>query len=213
MLSARYIPYIKFLLIAAISVHIAYLIYGLINGGLGVNPIETLTHTTGEWGLNLLLITLAITPLRRLFHWNSLIRFRRLLGLCSFFYIFLHFMIFLVFDHFFDWLGIWQDIVKRPYIFAGMLAFVIMLPLAVTSVSSLQRRMGQYWLKLHRLVYFVGILGVLHYLWLVKADLLEPLLYALVLAVLLFVRVYFFVRKRWGRFNGRFKWWLRKPTQ
>lgn len=195
MTKASSIFWAKALVHGACALYIAYLVYGLFFGDLGPNPIETLTHLTGEWGLRLLLLTLAITPLRKLFHWNVLARFRRLLGLWSFVYIFLHLAIFLVFDHFFDWYGIVEDIIERPYITVGFVAFVLMVPLAVTSVSALQRKMGKSWLQLHRLVYLVGILGVVHYWWLVKADILVPLIYGIILAVLLLIRIGFSLKK------------------
>lgn len=199
-LSYRIIIAKTFIHVALIS-HLLSLVYGLLNRGLGVNLIETLTHVTGEWGLRLLLITLAITPIRRLLHWNSLLRFRRLLGLWSFVYISLHFLIFLVFDHYFDWLAIFEDIIDRPYISVGFAAFLLMIPLTITSVSALQRKMGRSWMRLHQLVYVVAVLAVVHFLWLVKSDLLEPLVYGAVLFVLLSVRLFFFGRKKWSRYK------------
>lgn len=187
---------VKAVLIALCCFHFMYLIFALLNQRLGENPIEALTHITGEWGLRLLIATLAITPLRRLFHWNSLARFRRLLGVCSFVYLLAHFLIFLVFDHFFDILSIVEDIVERPYITVGFLAFVGMLPLAITSLSALQRKMGKYWVQLHRLVYGIVVLAVLHYWWLVKADVLLPAIYAVIVLMLFAVRIYFFTKKK-----------------
>ncbi len=193
-----FIPWIKALVILACVLHFTYLFYAVFSERLGPNPIEVLTHTTGEWGLRLLLLTLAITPLRRLFRWNWLVSFRRLLGLCSFSYIVAHFAIFLVFDHFFDWLSMIEDIVERPYITVGFIAFVLMVPLAITSLSVLQRKMGKYWGRLHQLVYVVGLLAIVHYWWLVKADILPPLIYGTLLVLLLLVRVHYFSVKRWG---------------
>jgi sulfoxide reductase heme-binding subunit YedZ len=158
----------------------------------GANPVETLTHHTGLWGLRLLLLTLAVTPLRRLTGWNWLLRFRRMLGLFAFFYVCLHLGVYLVFDHFFDWQGIGADILKRPYITVGFLAFLLLIPLAVTSTNSMIRRLGgRRWQRLHRLVYVIGVLAVLHFAWLVKADLLQPAIYGLILAVLLGYRLAF----------------------
>jgi sulfoxide reductase heme-binding subunit YedZ len=190
------IAMIKAAIILLCGAHVGYLIFALFDGRLGANPVETLTHVTGEWGLRVLLLTLAITPLRRLFRWNSLVRFRRLLGMVSFVYVLAHVAIFLVFDHFFDMTAIIDDIVERPYITVGFLAFVGMLPLAITSLSILQRKMGKHWVSLHRMVYLVAILAVVHYWWLVKADVFLPAIYALILLLLLTVRMYFFKRKK-----------------
>jgi methionine sulfoxide reductase heme-binding subunit len=187
-------------IVLGVILHFAYLIYATANNTLGPNPIESLTHITGEWGLYFLLLSLLITPLRRLFHWNSVVRFRRLLGLCSFVYILVHFAIFLVFDHFFDWHSIISDIVERPYITVGFIAFVLMLPLAATSLNYWQRTLGKRWVTLHQLVYIVGLLAIVHYWWLVKADIFWPLVYGVVLSVLYLVRLYFFMVKRaWFR--------------
>ncbi|MGS2717157.1 sulfite oxidase heme-binding subunit YedZ [Eionea flava] len=191
----HWVFWVKFLLIGFFIGHIGYLVLGVAYDRLGANPVEALTHITGEWALYLLLLTLAITPVRRLFHWNVLSRFRRLLGVWSFVYASLHLSVFLLFDHFFDWLSIIDDIVERPYITFGFAAYVFMLPLAVTSLHFWQKRMGKAWISLHRLVYLVAVLVILHYWWLVKADVLWPLVYALLLSVLLGVRVFFRVKK------------------
>lgn len=161
---------------------------------LGVNPVETLSHRTGDWSLRFLLLTLAVTPLRRLTGWNGLQRFRRMLGLFAFFYVSLHFGVYLIFDQFFDLSAILADVVKRPYITVGFAAFVLLIPLAATSTNRMIKRLGRNWQRLHRLIYPIAILGVLHYLWLVKADLREPLIYAGVLAVLLGYRVWWWMR-------------------
>jgi len=169
---------------------------GIVNNTLGANPVESLTHQTGEWGLRFLLITLLITPLRRWFGWNYWMRFRRMLGLYSFFYVLLHFLTYLVFDHFFNIAAIIDDIIKRPYITVGFVGFLLLIPLAITSLSVLRRRLGKSWITLHRLVYVCALAGVVHFWWLVKADVLEPFIYALTLAVLLFARMYFWYQKR-----------------
>lgn len=158
-------------------------------GDLGANPVEAITHGTGEWGLRLLLITLAVTPLRRLTGWNQLIRYRRMLGLFTYFYAVLHLLTYLWLDQFFVWQDVLQDIVKRPFITVGFLAFVLMTPLALTSTNAMMRRLGRQWARLHRLVYAVAVVAVVHYWWLVKADVREPLVYALILAVLLGFRL------------------------
>lgn len=185
----------KVFIVSACLFHITYLTFGVFYDYLGANPIEALTHTTGEWGLYCLLATLAITPLRRIFRWNVLARFRRMLGLVSFFYVTLHLAIFMVFDHVFDWVSIIEDILERPYITVGVAAFLILLPLAVTSFNAFQRKMGKYWVRLHQCVYLAAILGVVHYWWLVKADIFWPFIYGMILTVLLACRVYFFSRK------------------
>lgn len=159
-------------------------------GDLGANPIETVTHFTGDWTLRFLLLTLAVTPLRRLAGWNWLISWRRLLGLSAFFYGSLHFLTWVGVDHFFDWSAITQDVVKRPYVTAGFTAFLCMLPLAVTSTRGWIRRLGKRWTQLHRLAYLAAIAGAVHYYWLVKADVRAPLAYVAVLAVLFAPRLW-----------------------
>ena len=156
---------------------------------LGANPIEEITHSTGEWALRFLLITLRATPVNRLFGWRWPIRLRRMYGLLAFFYAFLHLAIYLWLDQFFDWPEIWLDILDRPFITIGMLAFVLLLPLVATSNKAMMKRLGKRWKKLHRLAYLIPLLGVLHYWWLVKADVLEPLLYGVALLVLLMLRM------------------------
>jgi sulfoxide reductase heme-binding subunit YedZ len=190
------VSFFKWLLILLCVSHFVYLTLGTFYGWLGANPVETLTHVTGEWGLRLLWITLAVTPLRRLFHWNFLLRYRRILGVCSFVYISAHLSIFLVFDHFFDWLSIIDDIIERPYITVGFAAYVLMVPLAITSLNYWQKKMGKAWFTLHRSVYVVGGLAVIHYWWLVKADVLEPLVYAIILLALLGLRGFFSWQKK-----------------
>ncbi len=157
---------------------------------MGVNPVETLSHRTGDWSLRFLLLTLAVTPLRRLTGWNGLIKFRRMLGLFAFFYVCLHFGVYLIFDQFFDWASIVEDVAKRPYITVGFAGWLLLIPLAVTSTNGMTKRLGRNWQRLHRLVYLIGTLGVLHYLWLVKADIAEPLLYGGILGVLLGYRLW-----------------------
>jgi sulfoxide reductase heme-binding subunit YedZ len=157
---------------------------------LGANPIEKLTHVTGFWALNFLLITLAITPLRRLPGCSWLMRLRRMLGLFAFFYAALHFAIYLVLDQFFDWQAIANDILKRPYITVGFSAFVALIPLALTSNDAIIRRLGgKRWRALHRLTYPCAMAGVVHFGWLVKKDLSRPIMFALALALLLGLRV------------------------
>lgn len=176
-----------FLLCLAPALWLSWLV---LTNGLGTNPIERLTHFSGEWALRMVLIGLAITPVRRLTGWQGIARVRRMLGLFACFYATLHLSVYIVFDHFFDLAAIWRDVVKHPYILLGMSAYLLLLPLALTSTNGMMRRLGKRWKPLHRLVYLVAILGVLHFIWLVKADLREPLWYAGVLSCLLLIRVW-----------------------
>ena len=156
------------------------LVLGAINDDLGTNPVETLTHETGQWALRFLLIGLAVTPLRRLLKIAWLIKLRRMLGLFAFFYASLHFITYLWLDQFFDWYEIIVDIPKRPFITIGFVSLVLLLPLALTSTSAMQRRLGKKWLALHKLVYVIPVLVLIHFVWSLKADYSEPLSYALV---------------------------------
>ncbi|MFC5568817.1 protein-methionine-sulfoxide reductase heme-binding subunit MsrQ [Lysobacter yangpyeongensis] len=155
------------------------------SGGLGADPVAEIEHRLGLWALRLLMITLAITPLRQLTHQPVLVRFRRLLGLYAFFYATVHFAAYLVLDLRGYWTQIFEDIAKRPYITVGFTAWLLLVPLAITSTQAAIRRLGRNWARLHRLVYAVGVLAVLHFWWLVKSDIREPALYAGILAVLL----------------------------
>lgn len=174
----------------------ALLIVRAFTGGLGANPISTITLTTGDWTLHFLLITLAITPLRKLLHQPDLIRFRRMFGLFAFTYACLHFLTLIVFDHFFDIAAIMEDVYKRPFITVGFTAFVLMIPLAITSTSKMIGRLGRRWALLHRLVYFSAVLGIVHYYWLVKSDVTLPVRYAWILAVLFVARVFVWWREK-----------------
>ena len=157
---------------------------------LGANPIEYITHATGNWTLRFLLLTLSITPLRRLLNLPDLIRFRRMLGLFAFFYGCLHFLTYIWLDKFFDLHEMIADVAKRRFITAGLTGFLLMIPLAVTSTKGWIRRMGgKRWQKLHRLIYASAVAGVIHYYWLVKSDVRLPLFYAACLAILLAARV------------------------
>ena len=158
---------------------------------LTANPIEFLTHSTGTWTLVILLASLSITPLRKIKALNWIIKFRKLLGLYAFLYVCLHFTIYIVLDHFFDWARIGQDIAKRPYVTVGFAAFVMLVPLALTSNKfSIRKLTGKRWQQLHWLVYPAAICGVVHYYWLVKADITQPLIYALILMLLFSVRLF-----------------------
>jgi sulfoxide reductase heme-binding subunit YedZ len=157
--------------------------------GLGANPIEFITRSTGTWTLVGLMVTLSVTPLRRLTGRSELVRYRRMLGLFVFFYACLHFTTYIWLDQFFDPAAIVKDIIKRPFITVGFTAFVLLIPLALTSTHAMMRRLGRRWQQLHRLVYAIAMLGVIHYLWLVKKDLTDPLIYAVALALLLVLRL------------------------
>lgn len=189
MATASWIPRVKPFVFLACLIPALLLGWDAFTGGLGVNPIEDITHRTGDWALRFLLVTLAVTPLRWLAGWNGLIRFRRMIGLFAFFYAVLHFSTYLVFDHFFDLLLIIDDVAERRYVTAGFVGFVLMIPLAVTSTQGWIRRLGRRWTALHRLVYASAVAGVVHFLWLVKIDIGEPLIYAVILALLLGARL------------------------
>jgi sulfoxide reductase heme-binding subunit YedZ len=182
-----------FLLCATPTAQLAYQAY---TGDLGVNPIEYITRFTGSWALIVLIASLAITPLRRLTGRNELIKLRRMLGLFAFFYASLHFATYIGLDLFFDFRAIGKDILKRPYITVGFFAFIIMVPLAATSTAGMIRRLGKRWQQLHRLVYVAAIAGVIHFYWLVKADISRPAQYGTVLAVLLGFRLFVKWRSR-----------------
>ena len=165
------------------------LLYGFWTDDLTVNPIEYVTRELGETALRLLLASLAVTPLRILFGLGWPVTLRRLLGLFAFFYLCLHFAVWIVLDHFFDWRTMGDDIVKRPWITVGVTALLLLVPLAATSTTGMIKRLGGVaWRRLHRLVYVAAVLGVLHYIWLAKKVLVEPWVYAAVLAVLLGIR-------------------------
>jgi sulfoxide reductase heme-binding subunit YedZ len=197
---------LKVLVFAAALVPFAHLVWRGFNGDLTADPLVEITNETGIWTLRFVVITLAITPIRRLSGWNVMIRFRRMLGLFAFFYAMLHFLTYVVGDRFASldfpdgfvavstlvnlMASIWEDVAKRPYITVGFIAFVSMIPLALTSTTGWIRRLGgRNWQRLHRLVYLTGIAGVTHYWWRVKADTLHPLIYAGLVALLLGYRL------------------------
>src|SRR6185295_19702071 len=197
------ISWLKPLVFLLCLIPFGQLAYNAYTGDLGVNPIETITRFTGSWALIFLLGSLAVTPLRRLTRWNELIKFRRMLGLFAFSYALAHFSPYLGLDLFFDWAAIGKDILKRPYVTAGFTAFVLMIPLAITSTAAMIRRLGKRWQQLHRLVYLAAIGGVIHFYWLVKADIRRPAQYGAVLALLLGYRLAVKLRPRIAaRFAG-----------
>jgi sulfoxide reductase heme-binding subunit YedZ len=170
----------------------------MVASGQVVEPLEFITRGTGDWTLYMLCITLAVTPLRRLTKWNTVVRYRRMLGLFTFFYALLHFTAFLWFDHFFDLAAMWADVLKRPFITVGFLAFVLLVPLAVTSTNAMVRRLGgRRWSLLHKLVYMIAPLGILHFWWMKagKSDFAEPILMGAIVALLLGARLLWAIRR------------------
>lgn len=168
-----------------------------LHGELTANPIEFITHATGDWTLRFLVITLCVTPFRKILHLPELIRFRRMLGLFAFFYACLHFTTYIWLDKFFDLSDMWKDIAKRKFITVGFAAFLLLIPLAVTSTAGWIRRLGgKRWQLLHRLIYFSAVLGVIHYYWLVKSAVIKPLSYGAIVAVLLLWRFFAALSKR-----------------
>ncbi len=190
----------KPLLFALCLLPLAGIAWDVVHGRLGVDPVAQLEHRSGDWTLRLLLATLAVTPLRTLSKWHWLVRYRRMLGLFAFFYASVHFSIYLAIDLGGFWTQVLAEIAKKPYITVGFTAWLVMLPLALTSTRAMQRRLGRNWLRLHRLVYLAGVCGVLHYLWLVKSGntlaVSEPMLYLALLLVLLAARVPGWLRRR-----------------
>lgn len=189
-LSPRQITVLKVVVFIVCLVPLAQLGWGLWNDTLGANPVESLIRSLGRWALKFLLITLTITPLRKLTGFGWLLRFRRMFGLYAFFYAVVHWSVYLGLDQSFDWIAIAKDIIKRPFITMGMLTFTLLLPLAITSTNGMVQRMGaKNWQLLHRAVYAAGICAVLHFWWLVKLDTTWPKIYALMLALLLGARL------------------------
>jgi sulfoxide reductase heme-binding subunit YedZ len=190
-------PMLKVGVFIACLMPLAVLAGQALTHNLGANPIGEITNQTGIWTLRLLLITLAVTPLRRLTGWNRLIQLRRMLGLFAFFYGSLHFLTYIWLDQFFVIEDIIADVMERPFITVGFASFVLLIPLAVTSTTAMIKRLGgKWWQRLHRLIYAIAIGGVVHYLWLVKADIQQPLLYGGILGVLLVYRL-------WGMYGRR----------
>lgn len=184
--------FLKPLVFVAALGPVGYLVYGVLADTLGANPVDAITDETGTWTLRFLVLTLLVTPLRKWTGWNVLIRFRRMLGLFAFFYGTLHFLTYIWLDQFFALDEVAADIVKRPFITVGFTAFVLMIPLAITSTAGWIRRLGgKRWNLLHKLIYLSAICGVIHYWWLVKADITRPARYAVIVAILLAARAWF----------------------
>jgi len=200
---------VKALLFGACLLPLAYYAWGAWQDTLGANPIEVVTRGLGDWTLRFLLITLTVTPLRRFTGWHWLVRLRRMLGLFTFFYACLHLTTYLWLDQFFDWPAIAKDILKRPFITVGMSAFALLVPLAATSSNAMVRRLGgRRWQALHRAVYAIAILAVTHFWWMVKKDITEPAIYAVVLAALLGLRMWWREQERRRQLAGEY---LKKP--
>jgi methionine sulfoxide reductase heme-binding subunit len=180
----------KVVVFLACLVPLGILVWRILNSDVGANPTEFVEHATGDWTIRFLVITLAVTPLRKILRMPQLIRFRRMLGLFAFFYVCLHFSTYVGLDRFFSWPAIWDDLHKRPYIIAGFTGFVLLIPLAITSTAGWIRRLGgKRWQMLHRLIYAAAVAGVIHYYWLVKSDIRKPLLYAFLVGILLLWRL------------------------
>lgn len=174
----------------------AYLVWGIFTDNLGANPVEALTDETGIWTLRFLLLTLAITPLRKFLGWTWLTQLRRMIGLYAFFYAFLHFLVYVVFDQGLSFTYTYEDIVERPFITVGFTAFCILLALAMTSTNGWRRRLRARWNQLHSLVYLVGVLVLLHFVWLTRADYLEPAIYTGIFIFLMIPRMLDYAKKR-----------------
>jgi sulfoxide reductase heme-binding subunit YedZ len=180
----------RFYLFLTCTLPAALLVRAIATGNLGANPLETIRDTTGIWTLRFLLVTLAITPVRRLTGWHKIIQARRVIGLCAFFYAVLHFVSYVWLDQFFALDGMIDDLTKRPFIMAGYASFVVLIPLAVTSTKKwIWRLGGRKWQLLHRLIYFSAAAGVVHYFWRVKLDVQSPVIYAVLLGTLLLARL------------------------
>jgi methionine sulfoxide reductase heme-binding subunit len=192
----RQLATIKAALFALCLVPFAHLVWGVAYKALGANPVEAVTHSTGWWTLFLICATLAVTPLRRATGANWLLKLRRMLGVFAFFYAALHFTTYVWLDQWFDLAAMAKDVLKRPYITVGFTAFLLLIPLAATSTDAMQRRLGRSWQRVHRFVYLIAVFGVLHFWWLVKRDVTEPAVFALALAGLLGVRLYWSLRRR-----------------
>ena len=196
--------WIKLPVFALCLVPLGKLAWRAIHQDLTANPIEYITHQTGDWTLIFVVITLAVTPARKLLRMPELIRFRRMLGLFAFFYGFLHFSTWIGLDKFFDWAEMLHDVRKRTFITAGFTGFALMIPLALTSTAGWIRRLGgKRWLALHRLIYVTAIAGVVHYYWLVKSDVRKPLFYGALVVLLLALRVGFWLVARRGKPTGK----------
>jgi methionine sulfoxide reductase heme-binding subunit len=197
LLSSKWTKVILFILCL---VPLGILIWRAVHADLGANPVEFVQHATGDWTLRFLIITLSITPLRKILNLPELIRFRRMLGLFAFFYVCLHFLTYIGPDQSFNLASMWKDVAKRRYITVGFTGFVLLIPLAITSTAGWIRRLGgKRWQQLHRAIYVAAVCGVIHYYWLVKSAVIKPLIYGAIVAVLLLWRV----GNAWARKNSQ----------
>ena len=187
---------IKPVLFILLLVPLALLAYRFYSEGFGANPIETINRYTGDWALRILLLTLAFSPLIRITRWHNIIQYRRMVGLFAFFYVCVHLSSYIVLDQFFDFSEIIDDVFKRPFITAGFSAFILLIPLAVTSTNKMVERLQYRWIQLHRIIYIIGMLAVLHFWWMVKIDTREPMIYAIILAILLGFRFIFYIKRK-----------------
>lgn len=172
------------------------LVNALMQDQLGANPIQTLHFSLGDWALRLLCIGLALTPLKRLLKQSWCTRLRRMIGLFTFFYASMHFLVYIVLDLSLSWEELIDEVPKSPYILVGLFTYLLLIPLALTSTKAMQKRLGKYWIQLHKLVYVAGVSAVIHYLWLVKSDLREPLFYACLVLILLAYRLLYYLQQK-----------------
>jgi sulfoxide reductase heme-binding subunit YedZ len=187
----------KVLVFALSALPLLFIVWRTVRGDLTANPVEFYQHATGDWTLRFMVFTLCITPFRKLLNLPELIRFRRMLGLFGFFYVCLHFLTYLGPDQSFAFSGMLKDVAKRPFITVGFAAFVLLIPLAITSTAAWIRRLGgKRWQALHRAVYASAVLGVIHYYWLVKSDVRKPLFYGSLVAILLAWRIWRWLSKK-----------------
>jgi sulfoxide reductase heme-binding subunit YedZ len=193
----EYIPWIKAAVLVACLIPLGHLVWHGFRNRLGANPVEFITHSTGWWALAFILITLCVTPLRKIAGLPWLLRLRRMLGLFAFFYASLHFVTYIWLDQFFVWKDIVKDIGKRPFIMLGFAAFMLLIPLAITSTNKMVKRLGaRRWQWLHRLIYVLAIVAVAHFWWLVKKDTTEPFIFAVLLATLLIIRLLYLLHQQ-----------------
>jgi len=192
------IKVLLFLLCLSPALYIGWAAYA---NKLGANPIQAMQHLAGLWAFRFLLITLAVRPLKEVASLSFLMRFRRMLGLYVFFYLVLHLAVYLVLDQYFNWPAIIKDVIKRPFITVGFAASILLIPLVVTSTDNMMRRLGKRWKSLHQFVYLIGILVGLHFLWSVKADVFEPLIYLAILSLLLLYRLVQYWKKKYAAFG------------
>jgi len=175
----------RFIIFCLCLLPLVFILYGAFSNTLGVNPVETMNRSMGDWALYFLMMTLSVTPLKHLTGWARPVRFRRMLGLYTFFYACVHFLTYIWFDHYFNWLDIVEDIIKRPFITVGFISLLLLLPLAITSNRLMIKKLKKNWLRLHKLVYLIAILVIIHFFWMTKVDYYQPLIFCVVLSLFL----------------------------